>query len=65
MTDLRQTKRRQLLKGAGALSALGALTALASPMAAFAESTNAGQGPEGSWQYTVRPPHNILYAVGQ
>src|ERR1700736_2086985 len=47
MTDLMQTKRRQLLKGAGVLSALGALTALGQPMAAFADST--GQGPEGSW----------------
>jgi hypothetical protein len=51
MTDLVQTKRRQLLKGAGVLSALGALTALGQPMAAFADST--GQGPEGSWLYTV------------
>ena len=53
MTDLVQTKRRQLLKGAGVLSALGALTALGQPMAAFAASTGAGQGPEGSWLYTV------------
>ena len=53
MTDLAQTKRRQLLKGAGVLSALGALTALGQPMAAFADSTGADQGPEGSWLYTV------------
>ena len=53
MTDLAQTKRRQLLKGAGVLSALGALTALGQPMAAFAASTGADQGPEGSWLYRV------------
>ena len=53
MTDLVQTKRRQLLKGAGVLSALGALTALGQPMAAFAASTGADQGPEGSWLYRV------------
>jgi hypothetical protein len=74
MTDLGKTKRRQLLKGAGVLSALGALTALGQPMTAFAENTNAGQGPEGSWIYTVTatnasgPPSTVLgletYAVG-
>ena len=53
MTDPGKTKRRQLLKGAGALSALGALTALGSPMAAFAKNSDAGQGPEGSWLFTV------------
>jgi hypothetical protein len=45
MANLVRTKRRQLVKGAGVLSALGALTALGQPMAAFAESTGAGQGP--------------------
>jgi hypothetical protein len=74
MTDLRKTKRRQLLKGAGVLSALGALTAFGSPMAAFARNNDAGQGPEGSWLYTVTPtsssglPSQVLgletYAVG-
>ncbi|GAC1375412.1 MAG: hypothetical protein NVSMB44_43940 [Ktedonobacteraceae bacterium] len=53
MTDLEKTKRRQLLKGAGALSALGALAALGSPKAAFAKNTDEGQGPEGSWLFTV------------
>ena len=71
MTVLGKTKRRQLLKGAGALSALGALAALESP---FAQNTNAGQGPEGSWLYTVTvksssgPPSTVLgletYAAG-
>ena len=74
MTVLGKTKRRQLLKGAGALSALGALAALESPTAAFAQNTNAGQGPEGSWLYTVTatspsgPPSTALgletYAAG-
>ena len=74
MTDLGKTNRRQLLKGAGALSALGALAALESPTAAFAQNTNAGQGPEGSWLYTVTvtsssgPPTTVLgletYAAG-
>ncbi len=53
MTNLGKTNRRQLLKGAGALSALGALTALASPTAAFAKNAAEGQGPEGSWLVTV------------
>src|SRR5436853_1408909 len=53
MTDLGKTKRRQLLKSAGVLSALGALTALGGPMTAFAKNTDAGQGPEGSWLFTV------------
>ena len=53
MTDPGKTKRRQFLKGAGVLSAVGALTVLGTPMAAFAKNTNAGQGPEGSWLYTV------------
>jgi hypothetical protein len=53
MTKLGRTKRRQLLKGAGALSALGALTALGSPTAAFAKDTDEGHGPEGSWLFTV------------
>jgi hypothetical protein len=53
MTNLGRTKRRQLLKGAGTLSALGALTALGKPAVAFANSTNAAQGPEGSWFFTV------------
>jgi len=66
MTDLGKTKRRQLLKSAGALSALGALAALESPTAAFAQNTHAGQGPEGSWLYTVTatsssgPPSTVL-----
>jgi hypothetical protein len=74
MTDPGKIKRRQLLKGAGALSALGALAALGSPTAAFAKNTNAGQGPEGSWLYTVTvtsssgPPSTVLgletYAAG-
>jgi len=74
MKDLLQTKRRHILKSAGALSALGVLTALGQPMAAFAESTDAGQGPEGSWFYTVTatsssgPPSTVLgletYAAG-
>ena len=55
MTDLVRTKRRQLVKGAGVLSALGALSVLGQPMVAFAESAGAGQGPEGSWLYTVTP----------
>src|SRR6202051_3359687 len=53
MTDLGKTKRRQFLKGAGVLSALGALTALGSPTAASAKNSGAGQGPEGSWLFTV------------
>ena len=54
MIDLGQTKRRQLLiRGAGVLSALGALTALGRPMEVFAKNTDAGQGPEGSWLFTV------------
>lgn len=53
MTNLGRTKRRQLLKGAGALSALGALTAFASPRAVFAKNTAEGQGPEGSWLVTI------------
>ena len=53
MIDPGKTKRRQLLKGVGALSALGALTALGTPIAAFAKNTDAGQGPEGSWLFTV------------
>jgi TAT (twin-arginine translocation) pathway signal sequence len=53
MTDLGKTKRRQLLKGAGALSALGALAALEGPTAVFAKNTDGGQGPEGSWLFTV------------
>ncbi len=53
MTDLGKTKRRQLLKGAGVLSALGVLTALESPTAAFAKNSGAGQGPEGSWLFAV------------
>ncbi len=53
MTDLAKTKRRQLLKGAGVLSALGILTALGRPMTAFAKNTASGQGPEGSWLFTV------------
>ena len=72
MSDPGKIKRRQLLKGAGALSALGALAALGSPTAAFAKNTNAGQGPEGSWLYTVTsssgPPSTVLgletYAAG-
>jgi len=74
MTVLGKTKRRQLLKGAGALSALGALAALESPTAAFAKNTNAEQGPEGSWLYSVTvrsssgPPTTVLgletYAAG-
>ena len=74
MTVLGKTKRRQLLKGAGALSALGALAALESPTAAFAKNTNPDQGPEGSWLYTVTvtsssgPPTTVLgletYAAG-
>jgi hypothetical protein len=48
-----KTTRRQLLKGAGALSSLGALAALGSPTAAFAKNANEDQGPEGSWLYTV------------
>jgi len=48
-----KTTRRQLLKGAGALSSLGALVALGSPAAAFAKHANEDQGPEGSWLYTV------------
>ena len=47
------TTRRQLLKGAGALSSLGALAALGSHTAAFAKNANEDQGPEGSWLYTV------------
>lgn len=53
MTDLGKTKRRRLLKGAGVLGTLGILTALRQPMAAFAENTDASQGPEGSWLYSV------------
>ena len=74
MTVLGKTKRRQVLKGVGALSALGALAALESPSAAFAKNTNGGQGPEGSWLYTVTaksssgPPTTVLgletYAAG-
>ena len=74
MTVLGKTKRRQLLKGAGALSALSALAALESPTAAFAKNTNEVQGPEGSWLYTVTatsssgPPSTVLgletYAAG-
>lgn len=48
-----KTTRRQLLKGAGVLSSLGALAALGRPMAAFAKNANEDQGPEGSWLYTV------------
>jgi hypothetical protein len=48
-----KTTRRQLLKGAGALSSLGALAALGSPTAAFGKNANEEQGPEGSWLYTV------------
>ena len=47
------TTRRQLLKGAAALSSLGALAALGSPTAAFAKNADEDQGPEGSWLYTV------------
>ena len=53
MKDIVKTKRRRLLKGAGVLSALGALAALGSSTAAFASNSGAGQGPEGSWLYTV------------
>ena len=53
MTYQVQTKRRRLLKGVGVLSALGALTALGQPMAAFADNADAVQGPEGSWLYSV------------
>jgi hypothetical protein len=53
MTDLGKTKRRQLLKGAGALSTLGVLAALEGPTAVFAKTTDGGQGPEGSWLFTV------------
>ena len=53
MTDQGKTTRRQLLKGAGALSSLGALAALGSPTTAFAKNTNDDQGPEGSWLYTA------------
>jgi len=68
-----KTTRRQLLKGAGALSSLGALAALGSPMAALAKNANEDQGPEGSWLYTVTitnpgPPFTELgletYAAG-
>lgn len=52
MTDQSKTKRRYLLKGAGILSTLGALMVFGKPMAAFA-NTDAGQGPEGTWLYTV------------
>jgi hypothetical protein len=67
------TTRRQLLKGAGALSSLGALAALGSPTAAFAKNANEDEGPEGSWLYTVTitdsdPPFTELgletYAAG-
>ena len=50
------------------------LAALESPTAAFAQNTNADQGPEGSWLYTVTvtsssgPPTTVLgletYAAG-
>ena len=53
MTDQGKTTRRQLLKGAAALSSLGALAALGGPMTAFAKNTNNDQGPEGSWLYTA------------
>jgi len=68
-----KTTRRQLLKGAGALSSLGALVALGSPTAAFANNANEDQGPEGSWLYTATitnpgPPFTELgletYAAG-
>jgi hypothetical protein len=70
-----KTTRRQLLKGAGALSSL-ALAAFGSPTAAFAKNANENQGPvgpEGSWLYTVTitdhgPPFTELgletYAAG-
>jgi hypothetical protein len=53
MTGPSKTKRRQFLKGAAALSSLGALAALGSPTAASAKNTDSGQGPEGSWLFTV------------
>ena len=40
MTDQGKTTRRQLLKGAAALSSLGALAALGGPTTAFAKNTN-------------------------
>jgi hypothetical protein len=73
MTDQGKTTRRQLLKGAAALSSLGALAALGSPTTAFAKNTNDDQGPEGSWLYTATitnpgPPFTELgletYAAG-
>ena len=57
MTGPGKTKRRQLLKGAAALSALGALAALGSPTAASAKNTDGGHGPEGSWLYTATARH--------
>lgn len=49
MTHLR-SNRRQLLKRAGVL---GVGAALLTPVAVSARSTNAAQGPEGSWLSTV------------
>jgi hypothetical protein len=62
MTDLVKAKRRQLLKGAAALTVLVALAVLGGPAAAFAQdaiqSNVASQTPEGSWLYTVTIPNS-------
>lgn len=53
MTDLAKTKRRAILQGAGVLGAFSTLVALTNPAAAFASTSGASQGPEGSWFYRV------------
>ena len=71
MTDLVKAKRRQLLKGAAALTVLVALAVLGGPAAAFAQdaiqSNVASQTPEGSWLYTVTipdPPNAPIVFLG-
>ena len=54
MTDLVQTKRRQLLKGAGVLSALGALTALGQPISLATPG-------HGSWKRTGERTFLLTY----
>ena len=53
MTNLRRTIRRQLLRGAAALGALGILAVLERPSAALAHQTDEDHGPEGTWLFSV------------
>lgn len=52
--------RRQILKGAGALSAVGAIAALQIPTAVLANDDEGRRGVEGSWLETITVGGNLF-----